>query len=244
MAIQAKIQIETGPKRTRTYLGGLAVGDTTSPLLVWEHRYFPQYYIPKSDVSMDNLIVNGKTKTFPNLGTAQYFDVVVGERTAASAAWAFPDSDIVELREAIRFEWSAMDAWFEEDEEVVVHARDPYTRLDALASSRHIQVAINGFTVADSHNSRMLFETGMPTRYYLPKTDVRMDLIRETDGETHCPYKGTADTLSMEVDGKLVENIAWTYAKPLAESQPIVSLVSFLNEKVDIYVDGVLQDRP
>ncbi|MFV1989505.1 MAG: DUF427 domain-containing protein [Acidimicrobiales bacterium] len=240
---RAKIRIETGPKRTRTYVSGIPVADTISPLLVWEHRFYPQYYFPRTDVNTELLVSNAVTKSIPNLGVAEYFDVVVGTRTIPNAAWAFPESDITELRDAIRFEWDAMDSWFEEDEEVSVHARDPYTRLDILASNRHIQVAINGFTVADSSNARLLFETGMPTRYYLPKTDVRMDLVRTTESETHCPYKGTAETFSMEVDGTLVKNIAWSYAKPLAESQSIVGLVAFLNEKVDIYVDGVLQGQ-
>lgn len=241
---RAKIRIETGPKRTRTYLAGIVVADTIQPRLVWEHRYFPQYYFPLDDVDSGLLVATDKTKNIPNLGSAHYFDVVVGDRVAPAAAWTFPESDIEELRDAVRFDWNAMDSWFEEDEEVTIHARDPYTRLDALASSRHIQVAINGFTVADSTNSRILFETNMPTRYYLPKTDVRMDLIRKTESQTHCPYKGSADTLSIEVDGTLVENVAWSYSKPLAESQPIVGLVAFLNEKVDLYVDGVLQAKP
>jgi uncharacterized protein (DUF427 family) len=241
---RVKIRVETGAKRTRTYLSGIVVGDTTSPLLVWEHRYYPQYYFPQADVNSDLLISNGVTKEIPNLGTAHYFDVVVGDRTAPNAAWTFPESGVSEIAGAIRFEWEAMDSWFEEDEEVSVHARDPYTRLDALASNRHVQIAINGFTVADSRNTRMLFETGMPTRYYLPKTDVRMDLVRATESQTHCPYKGSADTLSMEVDGQLIKNIAWTYSKPLAESQPIVGLVAFLNEKVDVYIDGEIQARP
>lgn len=243
-AARPKIRIEAGPKRTRNYLSGIVVGDTIAPVLVWEHRYFPQYYFPIGDVNAEFLIATDKTKVIRNLGTAHYFDVVVGDRVAPAAAWTFPDSELPQLRGVIRFEWDAMDSWFEEDEEVTVHARDPYTRIDALASSRHIQVAINGFTVADSTNTRIVFETNMPTRYYIPKTDVRMDLLRETDNQTHCPYKGSADTFSMEVDGDLVADIAWSYAKPLAESQPIVGLVAFLNEKVDIYIDGVLQDKP
>lgn len=231
-----------GPKRVRTYLSGQLVADTIAPVYVWEHRYFPQYYLPLSDFTDGVLVATDKTKEFPNLGTAQYFDVVVNNKVAAAGAWAFPDSEIEEIRQAVRVEWDAMDSWFEEDEQVIVHARDPYTRIDALDSSRHVQIAINGYTVADSTNATFVFETGMPTRYYLPKTDVRMDLLSETGAQTHCPYKGTADTMTAVVDGTEVANIAWSYAKPLAESQNIVGKVAFLTEKADVYLDGVLQD--
>src|SRR5581483_8371281 len=100
-----------------------------------------------------------------------------GERTAPGAAIRYPDSPIPQLRDLVRLEWDAMDAWFEEDEEVFTHPRDPYTRVDILASSRHVRVEVDGVTVAESASPRLLFETGLPVRYYLPKTHVRMDLL-------------------------------------------------------------------
>lgn len=207
--------------------------------LSWLQR--PQATPPTEDVATERLEANDKTKKFPNLGTAQFYDVIVADRIISDAAWSFPDSEVEQLRTAYRFDWDAMDAWFEEDDEVLVHARDPYTRIAVLNSNRHVEIAINGFLVADSHSPRMLHETGMPTRYYLPKTDIRMDLIRHSDTLTHCPYKGTANALSMEVDGQVVKDIARSYSQPLAESQKVAGLVSFLNEKVDVYIDGVLQ---
>ncbi len=137
-----------------------------------------------------------------------------------------------------------MDAWFEEDEEVFVHARDPYTRVDALPSSRHIEVKIDGVTVADSTKPTLLFETGLPTRYYLPLTEVRMDLLRDSGTTTQCPYKGEANYYSVELDGELVEDIVWYYKYPVEESSRIAGMVSFYNEKVDIYVDGEPEGRP
>ena len=137
-----------------------------------------------------------------------------------------------------------MDAWFEEDEEVFVHARDPYTRIDILPSSRHIEVVVNGVKVADSHQPRLLVETGLPTRYYLPKTDVRMDLLTSTDTTTQCPYKGEAEYWSVTADGETFDDIVWGYRTPVEESMRAAGLVSFYNEKVDTYIDGVLQDRP
>jgi uncharacterized protein (DUF427 family) len=137
-----------------------------------------------------------------------------------------------------------MDHWFEEDEEVFVHARDPYTRIDILPSSRRVRVEIDGVTVADTTHASFLYETGLPTRYYLPKTDVRMDLLTPTDTVTMCPYKGDARYWSVTVDGQTHENVVWGYDAPLPESQKVVGLVSFYNEKVDVYVDEEPEIQP
>ena len=158
----------------------------------------------------------------------------------AGAALVYADSPLEPIRGHVRFEWDAMQAWFEEDEEVFVHARNPYTRVEILSSSRHVRVEVDGVTVADSRSPRILFETGLPPRYYLPKTDVRLDLLRHTGTVTACPYKGTAEYWS--VNGQA--DLAWSYPAPLPESHKIAGLVSFYNERVDIYVDGVLQERP
>ena len=116
---------------------------------------------------------------------------------APEAALAYPESPLEVIRGHVRFEWAAMDAWFEEDEQVFFHPRDPYTRVDILPSSRHVRVEVDGVTVADSRHARILFETGLPARYYLPKTDVRLDLLEHTDTVTHCPYKGSAEYWSV-----------------------------------------------
>jgi uncharacterized protein (DUF427 family) len=156
----------------------------------------------------------------------------------------YEDSPIEQLRELIRLEWDAMDAWFEEDEEVFTHPRDPYTRIDILASSRHVRVEVDGVSVAESTGPRLLFETGLPVRYYLPKTHVRMDLLELTDSVTHCPYKGRAQSFAVRVGGRRHENLAWCYPTPLPESQKVAGLIAFYDEKVALYVDGVQQERP
>ena len=137
-----------------------------------------------------------------------------------------------------------MDAWFEEDEEVFTHPRDPYTRVDILASTRHVRVEVDGVTVAESASPRLLFETGLPVRYYLPKTHVRLDLLVPSDTVTHCPYKGRAEYWSVRTPEGVREDLAWSYRTPLPESQKIAGLVAFLDEKVDVHVDGVLRERP
>jgi uncharacterized protein (DUF427 family) len=134
-----------------------------------------------------------------------------------------------------------MDAWFEEDEEVFVHPRDPYTRVDILPTSREVRVELDGVTIARSTSARLLFETGLPVRYYLPKPHVRMDLLTPTPTVTACPYKGTAEYWSVTVDGTEHPDLVWSYRTPLPESQKIAGLMAFYNDKVDIYVDGVRQ---
>ena len=118
-------------------------------------------------------------------------------RWPTDAAWEYPDSPIDELRGHLRFEWGAMDAWFEEDEEVFVHPRDPYSRVDILTSSRHVEVDVGGVRLADTHRPTLLFETGLPARYYVPKVDVRLDLLRPSPTTSACPYKGFAQYWSV-----------------------------------------------
>ena len=137
-----------------------------------------------------------------------------------------------------------MDEWLEEDEPVYTHPRDPYTRVDILASSRHVRVDVDGVTVADSRQPRILFETGLPPRYYLPLADVRLNLLRPSATQSHCPYKGTADYWSLDAGAAVHEDFVWIYRSPLAESQKIAGLACFYNEKVDLYLDGMLQERP
>jgi uncharacterized protein (DUF427 family) len=223
-------------------LGGEVVVDTTSPLLVWEVPYYPTYYFPAADVKTELLVETGETRRSPSRGEATQYLVKAGN--SEGTAYSYLDPEIPELAGHYALLWKTMDHWFEEEEEVYVHPRDPHTRLDILPSSRRVRVEIDGVTVADSTNASFLFETGLPVRYYLPKTDVRMDLLTPTDLATACPYKGTARYWSVTVDGETHDNVVWGYDTPLAESQKVAGLVAFYNEKLDIYVDEVLQDRP
>jgi uncharacterized protein (DUF427 family) len=156
----------------------------------------------------------------------------------------YPESPIEELRDLVRLDWGAMDEWLEEDEPVYTHPRDPFTRVDILASSRVVRVEIDGVIVAESASPRILFETGLPPRYYLPLSDLRVDLLRPSATETHCPYKGMANYWSVDVNGQLHQDAVWIYRAPFPESQKVAGLAAFYNERVDLYVDGELQDRP
>ncbi|MFD0685914.1 DUF427 domain-containing protein [Actinomadura fibrosa] len=240
---RTRIRIEQSAKRVRAYLGGNLVADTTTPSLVWEAPYYPTYYIPVDDVRAE-LVEDGPGQRSPSRGEATAYTVKVDGKDAPGAAVRYADSPVEELRDLVRLEWDAMDAWFEEDEEVFVHPRSPYARIDILPSSRNVRVEVDGVTVAESSSPRLLFETGLPVRYYLPKTHVRMDLLEHTDTVTHCPYKGTAEYWSVRTGESLREDLAWSYPTPLDESRRVAGLICFYSEKVDIFVDGVLQDRP
>jgi uncharacterized protein (DUF427 family) len=241
---RGRIRIEPGSKRVRAYLGGDLVADTTRPVLVWEVPYYPAFYFPVADVHTELLEPDGGVARSPSRGDGRTFMVTAGRKEAPRAALRYADSPIAELRDLIRLDWDSMDAWFEEDEQVYTHPRDPYTRVDILPSSRHVRVEVDGTTIAESTSPSLLFETGLPVRYYLPKTHVRMDLLTPTDTVSHCPYKGRAEWWSVRADDRVHDDLAWSYRTPLAESQRAAGLVAFYNEKVDIYVDGVRQERP
>jgi uncharacterized protein (DUF427 family) len=239
-----RVRVEESRKRVRAYLGGEVVADSIRPRLVWEIPSYPAYYFPVEDVRADLLVPTATVTHSPGLGDARHFTVRVGDRRAEDAALRYAASPVEQLRDLIRLDWDAMDAWFEEDEEVYTHPRDPYTRLDILASSRRVRVEVDGVVLASSTNARVLFETGLPPRWYLPKTDLRMDLLVPTGKATHCPYKGQAQYWSVRAGDHLVEDLAWSYRTPLPESQKIAGLVAFYNEEVDLFVDGQLQERP
>ncbi|HVV10201.1 DUF427 domain-containing protein [Amycolatopsis sp.] len=243
MSEKPRVRVEQGPKRVRVLFGGQFIADTTRPLLVWEVPYYPAYYVPRADVA-DVLVETSETRHSPSRGDAVLSTVKVGDREAPGAAAEYRGSPVEALREHVRFDFEAMDGWFEEDEEIFVHPRDPYKRIDILSSSRHVRVEIDGVTVAESSSPRLLFETSLPTRYYLPKTDVRLDLVEPSETITRCPYKGDARYYSVRAGERLHEDIAWYYRSPVPESQKVQGLVCFYNEKVDIFVDGVRQERP
>ena len=235
------------PRWVRVMLNGQVIADSKRMRLLYEPGYLPVYYFPKQDVRMEYLIQTEHHEHSRLIGDAAYWSVKVGVKQANHAAWTYlqPMPHAAPLKDYIAFDWDQMDAWFEEDEEVYVHARDPYKRIDALRSSRHVKVVIAGQKIADSHRPLLLFETGLPTRYYVPKVDVRMDLLIPSDTKTRCPYKGVANYYSVGGGNKLVKDIAWYYPYPVPECPRIENLVCFYNERVEaLYVDEELQPKP
>jgi uncharacterized protein (DUF427 family) len=219
-------------------LGGEFIADTLTPLLVWEIPYFPFYYIPVVDVKPGALIETGQSN-----GVITY-NVRGGEKEVDGGAHRFVGAPKGDLGAFVAFHWKEMDAWYEEAEEIFAHPRDPHHRVDVLRSRRDVKVEVDGVTVAESDAPVLLFETGLPTRYYLDQTNVRMDLLTPNNTATQCPYKGTARYWDLNNGVNTYPSFVWSYSFPTPESSKIAGLLCFYNEKVDLSLDGVRQERP
>lgn len=228
-------------RRVRGVFDGVTVLDTLRAMYVWEHPYYPEFYIPAADVDTSVLEGSGRQrKTAQGMSSVQ--SLVHGDRRVDQAARLITDAAIDGLGATYRFEWDAMDAWFEEDEEVFLHPRSPYVRVDSLRSSRHVRVEKDGVVIADSTSPVVLLETGLPPRFYLPRTDVVWEQLQPSDTRTQCPYKGiTTGYWSVEVNGERYADLAWSYDFPTRECAPVAGLVCFYDEKLEVYLDGIRQ---
>jgi uncharacterized protein (DUF427 family) len=237
-------RIEPVPRRVRAVLGARTVVDTTSALYVWEWPNYPQYYIPLADVDRSLLVDEGHAQRLRR-GTARRHGLRVGEISRPSSASVYTDDALEGLKDTVRFDWEALDAWFEEDEQVFVHPRNPYARVDALRSTRTVRVELDGVLLAESSSPVMVFETGLPTRYYLNRTDVDFARLLPTDTVTACPYKGTTSGYwSVRTETGTHPDVAWAYDFPTLALAPIAGLIAFYNEKVDLILDGAPLPRP
>ena len=232
---------EPSSRWVRIDFGGAVIADTRQPLLIWEAAYPTTYAVPAAAVAAGVLhesaaVADGRV----------LYDVRVGDRTAEAAAWRYTEraGDDRALNDAIAFDWSAMDGWREEDEVIFRHPRDPHHRVDAIRSSRHVEVHVGGEVVADSRRPTLVFETRMPTRYYLPSEDVRTELLVASSLVTACPYKGEATYRSVRIGAVDYPNVVWTYADPIDEVAKLKDLLAFYDEHVDVLVDGERQERP
>jgi uncharacterized protein (DUF427 family) len=241
MAAEAE-RIEPSPRRVRGVFAGRTIFDTTAARYVWEFPYYPQYYIPVADIDATCLHDEGRDQHLKR-GTARRYGLRVGDEDRPGSVRVFGPDATGAIADTARFEWDALDAWFEEDEQVFAHPRNPYVRVDALPSHRRVRVRLDGHLLADTASPVLVFETGLLTRYYIHRTDVAFEHLVRTDIRTACPYKGiTSDYWSLRVEGrtpKAYQDIAWSYSFPTRQVLPIAGLVAFYNEKVDIEVDGL-----
>jgi uncharacterized protein (DUF427 family) len=236
-------RIEPAPRRVRGYFANNPVFDTTRAQYVWEVPYYPQYYIPVSDVRME-LLQDEDHPQMLQLGSSRLHSLTAAGRTHKSAARVFDSDGGGPVAGRVRFEWDALD-WFEEDEPIIGHPRNPYVRIDALRSHRHVRVELDGVALADTHSPVLLFETGLPTRYYLDRTDVAFEYLETSQTQSVCPYKGiTSGYWSVRAGEAIHLDLAWTYDYPLSQVAPIAGLIAFYNEKLDILVDGVHLPQP
>ena len=234
------------PQRIRALFGGETVVDSGGAKLLHETGHLPVYYFPLADVRQDLLERTEKRSHCPHKGEASYWSLRVGRRTAPDAVWAYEDplEPAGFLRGHVALYWHAADEWFAEDEQLFGHPRDPYSRIDVYRTSRRVQVSVDGLVIADSVRSRALFETGLPTRYYFPPGDVRLDLLEPSPKRTRCAYKGSASYWHVRVGDELHDDLAWTYASPQHDAEPVRDLIAFFNERVDLDVGGAREERP
>jgi uncharacterized protein (DUF427 family) len=215
-ALPRDLRFEPTPKRVRAERGGETVIDSKRAIIVWEpDGVVPLYAFPEDDVP---------TELLPDDALRRYDDR--------------------DLTGYVGVAWDAMDRWLEEDEEVVAHPRDPFKRVDIRESSRRVVVRLDGEVVAETRRPHLVFETGLPVRYYMPREDARMELLSPSDTVTRCAYKGEASHWSAKVGDEVHEDVAWTYPEPLPDHPQIKGLIAFYNERTDIEVDGEPQERP
>ena len=241
---------ERSDKWVRAYVGDVTVVDSRAPMLFWEDEFpVPGYAFDRADVAVDLLReASGDPPTspwffLPKGPVAQWFDLEVEGHTFPHAAWVRDDPAVGDLV-VLSWQPGVLDRWVEEDEEVGGHPRDPHKRVEAIASSRHVVVGLHGVTLGESTSPVLLFETDLPTRYYLPREDVHLDALSASTNQTQCPYKGTADEYWDMPEDPDATNIAWSYSAPLPAVGKVAHRVAFYNELVDITVDGVEQPRP
>ncbi len=230
-----KVVLEPSARRVRVAFNGEIVADTTRAMLMLETRHRPVYYFPRDDIRQDVLTPTDHHTHCPFKGEASYWNVTVGDRSAENALWAYPDPyrEAPDLGGYAAFYWDCMGAWFEEDEEIFGHPRDPHHRVDTIASRRAVEIVVAGETVASSRDSVFVFETGLRTRYYLPRSAVRPGILLPSDTKTICPYKGRASYHAVRVGGQTYRDLVWYYPQPTAACAAIADLVCFYDEKVE-----------
>lgn len=235
--------VEPVPRRIRGTIGGRVVFDTRRALYVWEWRAYPQFSIPVVDL-VEGLLSDDEHVETLGPGPARRHTLRVGPEVREGAAWVWADGAPEPLQGTVRFEWDKLDSWFEEDEPVFVHPRSPYSRVDALRSSSSVRAELDGVVLAEAPHCVKLFETGLPTRYYLDRAYVDWSRLRRTDTVTRCPYKGTTSGYwSFDSAVATHEDILWAYDFPTIHANRIAGMVAFYNEHVDLYIEGTLLPR-
>jgi uncharacterized protein (DUF427 family) len=214
------------------------VVDTTRAMLVWEpRRIVPSFAVPEDGLEV---VPGGAVAQDPggvlHPGIPFAVHTAPGEPVLVAGRAGFRLAD---LPGYVVLDFAAFDAWYEEDERIFGHPRDPFHRVDVRRSSRPLRIELDGVVLAETTSTRMLFETNLPTRFYIPWEDVAVAL-RPSARRSYCPYKGQASYWSSDA----AEDIAWSYEDPLPELAVIKGLVAFWDERVDAILDGELRSRP
>jgi uncharacterized protein (DUF427 family) len=245
---RGELRHEPIERRVRARLGDGDVVDSTRAILIWEpRRVVPTYAVPAEDIRAELSAApagDGQAPGVLHPGIPFGVHTVAGEPVSIDghegAGFRLADEHLAGY---VELDFRAFDEWYEEDERVIGHPRDPFHRIDVLRSSRQVRIEVDGDVVAETTRARMLFETSLTTRFYLPREDVRLEL-HPSDRRTYCPYKGEASYWSVDAGGRRRQDLGWSYEQPLPDMPAIAGLIAFWNERVDVFVDGELRPRP
>jgi uncharacterized protein (DUF427 family) len=264
MGALTELRHEPTAKRIRADLDGRTVVDSARAMLVWEpRRVVAEWAVPHEDIDAkiseagpaaapdaDSGYALPELSERPVLDPSMPFavhtaagrpvDLAVDGRVLSGAGFRLEDRD---LDGYVVLDFKAFDSWWEEDVRNLGHPRDPFHRIDVLPSSRSVRIELDGEVLAESTRATLLFETMLPTRFYLPREDIRVELTRTSTTST-CAYKGHASYFAVAVAGETVPDLAWTYEDPQPEVQPVKGLIAFFNERVDVIVDGEKLPQP
>ncbi len=233
---------EPTPRWIRVEAGGEIIADSTRAMLMIENPGELDYYFPLEDVRQEFLIPSDHAETSGYRGTRRFWHLQIGEHQVENGAWTYDaQEDRPDFTGYLAFIWQKMDRWFEEEEEVFLHPRNPYHRVDTIRSSRRVEVFFDGVTVAETERPYLLFETNLPVRYYIPLEDIRREYLTPSSTHSICPYKGTASYFDLAVNGSQINNAVWTYPDPIPESPKLAGKAAFWPEKdrrLQIVVDG------
>ena len=261
-----QLRYEPTAKRVRAEADGAVLAQTERALLVWEpRRVVPAYAVPVEDLAAG--VTDPPVPAAPDAPAGTGFAIpdvtalrVLDPRVPFAAhstpgdpvGVRVPGSDrVVEgfcpadpaLAGHVVLDFAGPDAWYEEDERLHGHPRDPFHRIDVRAASRHVEVSSGGRLLAASARPLLVFETLLPVRWYLPAEDVTAPLV-PSGTRTECAYKGEASYWSVETPGGLVHDVVWGYPDPLPDAAQLRDLLCFFDERVDVVVDGVPRRRP
>ena len=234
------LYLEDVPKRIRGELAGETIVDTRRAKMLHETGAFVQWYVPLDDVRAGVLEPSDRQTSDRYKGDATSYNVRVGDRVEADAAWSFPrpPEGAPPLAGLVAFAFDRLDRWFEEDEAIAGHPRDPYHRFDCRRTSEHVEVRVGGETVAATRRAVKLFETGIPPRYYVPLDDVKPGSLVATETRSFCPYKGEAAYSTVRAGETTVADGAWTLPNPIGEAVAVAGHISFWGDGTEVVADG------
>ncbi|GAA1689758.1 DUF427 domain-containing protein [Fodinicola feengrottensis] len=228
------------PRRVRAILGDQVILDSVDAKLLHESHAGPQLYVPRTDVRADLIVPSAHRAPLPYKGDAVYESLRIGERVVENAVQGCPEPDPSArwLAGHVTIRWDAMDAWFDEDEEIFGSFRDPYHRVDVRRTSRHVRVVAAGTEIAESDQALLVSETGLPNRFYLPADAVHRELLSPSATHTTCAYKGNASYRNLRVGDRVIPDAVWYYPRPLPDALQIAGYLCFLADGVQTWVDG------